>query len=149
MNTELVKLTVLFLGVVLFVTACRRHNDSADDKMQKQLSGTWFFEAKYAQGSDSEQQTIAVAPDGSYSLTISIPGATNGHIRSVSMEGRFRVEGGFLVDTCTKHSQNLSVPSTNRSRIVRMDGRELVLEYEKLPGAVYPTNPIVFLKQIK
>ena len=142
------KPALLFFAVVFLATACRQHKDSADDKMQQELSGTWLFEAKYVQGGNLEQ-TITVAPDGSYTLTSTMPGRTNGP-RTISMEGTFRVEGGVLVDTVTKNSQtNAPVPSTNRSRIIRVDNHELALDYEKNAWTVYPTNEAVFRKQIE
>jgi hypothetical protein len=145
-SNALVKITLLFFAVVLLATACRQHKDSADETMQKQLAGTWTWEAKYAGGVDSEH-TITVNPNGSYALTINIPTRTNGP-RTVNIEGTFHVEDGFLVDTMTKHSEtNAPVPSTNRARIVRLDGREMALDYEKLPGSAYPTNQLIYLKQ--
>jgi hypothetical protein len=143
-----VKLTLSLFTVVLLITACRSHKDTADDKLQKELSGTWMFEAKFARGGDT-LSTLAVAPNGSYVCTIAIPGRTNGP-RTVSMEGTFRVENGFLIDTVTKNSQtNASVPYTNRSRIIRVDDRELVLDDEKIPGTVQPTNETIFRRQTK
>ncbi|HEX5219004.1 MAG TPA: hypothetical protein VFZ59_05505 [Verrucomicrobiae bacterium] len=142
------KFAVSILAMVLLATACRPHKDSADDRMQKGLSGTWIFEGKYARGGDTKE-TITVAPDGRYILVISMPTRTNGP-RTVSLEGTLRVENGFLIDTVTKDSQtNAPVPTTNRIRIIRIDGRELVLDYERLPGTVHPTNQIVLLKQTK
>ncbi len=146
----LVKSTLSFLMAMLLVTACRQYKDSADDKMQKELSGTWMCEAKYASGRNNEQR-LTFAPDRSYLYMITIPNRTNGP-RIITMEGTFRVEGGFLVATVTKDSQNyVPVPSTNRIRIVRLDDRELelVLNDEKIPGTASPTNRIVYLKQTK
>ena len=142
------KLTLSLFTVALLLTACRP-KDSADDKMQKELSGTWTFEARYKSGG-SVEQSMTLARDGSYVLTLTMPGRTNGP-RTISMEGTFRVEGGFLVDTVTKDSQTNAapMPRTNRARIVRLDGRELVLDDERSPAAVYPTNQVVFLKQTK
>ncbi len=114
--------------------------------MQKQLAGTWTFEARYGGGITSEE-TVTVAPDGRYSTTINLPTRTNGP-RTVNFEGTFRVENGFLIDIMTKNSQtNAPVPYTNRIRIVRIDDRELFLDFEKIPGAGYPTNPVIYRKQ--
>ena len=145
-NRALQRTLRLFLAVVLLMTACRQHKDSADEKMQKQHPGTWFFEAKYAQG--NEEETLAVAPDGSYTLAVYMPGQTNeGHVRAVNLEGTLRVEDGFLIDTVTKSTSGVAI--TNRARIIRINDRELAIEYERLPGVVYATNQTVFLKQIK
>ena len=142
------KYIITFFAVVLLVTACSRHEDSADDKIRKKLLGTWVLEARYEGGSDM-RSTVTIAPDGSYACTLDLPGRTNGP-RTISMEGTFRVEDGFLIDTVTKHSQtNAKWPNTSRSRIVRIDDRELVLEYERLPEFGYPTNETVYRKQTK
>lgn len=130
------------------MTACSRHEDSADDKIRKKLPGTWVLEARHEGGRDV-WSTVTVAPDGSYTCTLDLPGRTNGP-RTISMEGTFRVEDGFLIDTATKDSQtNSPLPYTVRSRIVRIDDRELVLDYERLPGFGYPTNQPVYRKQTK
>jgi hypothetical protein len=144
-----VRFTLSFFAVVLLVTACSRHEDSADEKIRKNLPGTWVLEARYESGSDI-RSTTTVAPDGSYACTLDLPGRTNGP-RTISMEGTFRVENGFLIDTITRDSQTnaRAVPNTNRSRVVRIDDRELVLEYERLPGFGYPTNQPVYRKQTK
>ena len=47
-----VRFTLSFFAVVLLVTACSRHEDSADDKIRKKLPGTWVLEARYETGSD-------------------------------------------------------------------------------------------------
>jgi len=143
-----VKTALLLVAIPLLVTACGRNSESADEKLRKQLPGVWMFEAKYASGSEALCR-FTMASDGSYSSTITLPHRTNGP-QVVSMEGTFRVEDGFLIDTVTKNSQtNASVPSTNRSRIVRIEGRELVLSDEKIPGTVSPTNETIYRKQTK
>ena len=150
MNT-LVRLILLFFAVVVLVTAFRQHKNSANDRTQKQLSGTWTFEAIYPGGRKVEL-THTFAPDGSFVETI-IPNSTNG-ARIVSFEGTFRVEGAFIVETTTNEA-TMQPPtahypqSTERIRIARIDDRELVLHYEKRPGFEYPTNPSVYLKQTK
>ena len=142
------KLTLSFFVVVLLIVACKRQDVSADAKIQKMLPGVWVSEARFASG-DYTLSTITIAPDSSYVCTISIPGRTNGP-RTISMEGTLRLENGFFIDTITKNSQtNSSVPSTNRCRVARIDDHELVLDYERLPGTVYPTNEGVFRRQIK
>jgi hypothetical protein len=142
-----VRFTLSLFAVVLLVTACGRHEDSADDKIRKKLPGIWAFEAKYETGS-AVQNIITFAPDGSYTATIDT-GRTNGP-RVINVEGTFRVENGFLLETVTKNSQtDTLLTNTSRARIVGIDDRELVLDYEKVPGVVYSTNQTVFRKQTK
>jgi hypothetical protein len=140
--------TLSIFAVVVVVTACRQQKDSADEKMQKALPGTWTWEAKYASG-DHTEFTTTVAPDGSYVGTVDTPNRTNGP-RIVTNEGTFRIENGYLVDTVTNSSQtNTPVPRTDRYRIVRIDDRELALDYERPPGGVYPTNEVVYRRRTK
>ena len=63
------RFTLSFFAVVLLVTACSRHQDSADDKIRKKLPGIWTFEARFASGYDT-LSTITVSPDSSYVCTI-------------------------------------------------------------------------------
>jgi hypothetical protein len=143
-----VKFTSLLFASLLLAASCRRHAESSDEKIRRQLPGIWTFEARYANGDEALCQ-IAVAPGGSYSSTITFPHRTNGP-RVISMQGTFRVEDGFLIDTTTKDSQtNGSVPHTLRSRIIRIDDHELVLNDEKISGIVYATNETVFQRQTK
>jgi hypothetical protein len=143
------KFTLSFLAVILLVTACRPHKDSADDAMLKVLPGTWLWEAKYAGGSKQENM-LTVAPDKSFTLTITVTDRTNGP-PTIRMEGTFRIAEGILIETITIDSQTNAapLPRTNRTRIVRIDERELVLDCDKMPGVAYATNEIVFLKQTK
>lgn len=143
-----VKFTIILLASLLLAIGCRRHAVTADEKIRGQLPGTWTFEARYASGNKILCQ-FTVALDGSYSSTITLPHRTNGP-RVISMEGTLRVEDGFLIDTKTKDSQTIaSVPQTTRSRIIRIDDHELVLDDEKIPGTVYATNETVFRRQTK
>jgi hypothetical protein len=147
-SDALVRFALLLFASLLLATACRRHAESADEKIRKELPGVWTFEARYASGSEALCQ-FTIAPDGSYSSTITLPHRTNGP-QVISMEGTFRIEDGFLIDTKMRDSQtNAPVPTTNRNRILRFDGRELVLDDEKIPGTVHPTNEIVFRRQTK
>ena len=142
------RLTPSILAALLLVTACTRHQESADNKIQKTLPGTWVFEARYASGS-SARSTVEVAQDASYVGTTFLPGRTNGP-RSIRQEGTWRVKDGVLIDTITKDSQtNAPTPNTNYARIVSIDDQKLVLDYGKIPGVLQPTNQTVFRKQTK
>ena len=125
-------LTLSLFAALLLAVACKRHEESADNKIQKTLPGTWVFDARYASGS-SNQCTVDVAQDASYVSTVVLPGRTNGP-RSIHQEGTWRVKDGVLIDTITRDS---------------IDDQKLVLDYAKIPGVVYPTNQTVFRKQTK
>ncbi len=142
------RLTLSFFAVLLLVAACKRHEESVDNKIQRTLPGTWVFEARYANGS-SNQSTVEVAQDASYVCTLFLPGRTNGP-RIIRQEGTWRVKDGVLIDTITKDSQtNARKPNTNYARIVSIDDQKLVLDYGKIPGVLQPTNQTVFRKQTK
>jgi hypothetical protein len=139
------------LASVLLLTACRRKEEthlSPDTEMRKKLPGIWVFEPKYASGRNDQRVTTTVAADGSYVTSIALPGRTNGP-RTIKLEGTWRIEDGFLIDTITKDSQtNSSVPRTSRDRIIRIDDRELELaDPEKNPGTVSPTNQIIMRRK--
>lgn len=146
----LAKFTLSFFTLVLVLTACKRQQESQlsrDDEMRTKLSGRWVFDAKFATG-HVIHGTTTLAPDGRYFTELDL-GRTNG-LRIVNMEGTFHVTDGFLIEAVTKHSQtNVSVPYTNRSRIIRIDDRELVLDFEKFSGGVSATNPGLLRKQTK
>jgi hypothetical protein len=143
-----VRFTLSLFAALLLVVACKRHEESADNKIQKTLPGTWVFEARHAYGG-SIQYTVKVAEDASYVCTIVVPGRTNGP-GSIHQEGTWRVKDGVLIDTITKDSQtNAPVPDTSYARIVSIDDQELVVDYVKVPWVVYPTNQTVFRKQTK
>jgi hypothetical protein len=143
-----VRPTLSLLGALLLVVACKRQEHSADKKIQKTLPGTWVFEARYASGS-SNQSKVEVAQDASYVSTLFLPGRTNGP-RTIHQEGTWRVKDAILSDIITKDSQtNAPVPNTKYARIISIDDQNLVLDYVKIPGVVYPTNQTVFREQAK
>jgi hypothetical protein len=147
-----VRFTPYFLIPALLLTSCRREEKSRlspKQEVSNKLAGTWVFEPKYAYGSSEQKETVTVASDGSYITVINLFNRKIGP-RTIRQEGTWRVEDGFLIDTITKDTQtNCSVPRTSRFRIVRIDEGELELDdTEKGPGAVYPTNQLIWHKQM-
>jgi hypothetical protein len=143
------RLTFLSVVLLLLATACKKQEVAVKAALPENLPGVWVFEASYANG-DKAQRTVTLAPDGNCVSTISGPGGTAGPLAG-SQEGKMRVEDGYLITTVTKDGLTTNVAGlyTNRARIVRMDDRELVLEEEQVPGAVYATNQMVYRKQAK
>jgi len=137
------------LSLMLLTTACKPQQapiSSADDETLRKLAGAWAGEFNYASGSHVDVLTT-VAPSGGYVSRLSMPGRTQGP-RLIEQQGTWRVEHGFIIETVTSDSQtNAPVPYTNRMRLVRVDDRELALEVEKIPGAVYPANQTIFRKR--
>ena len=121
------------------IPGCSRQDDSA---VRRRLPGAWTFAADYENGHHSKI-TIKVDPNGDY--VCQVVGAS----RTSNLAGTFEVRDGVLIDTVTKISNtNLVTPRTYRARIVRSDGRELVLKYEaNNPGTISPTNELVLRKE--
>lgn len=137
------------ITLLLLLTACSQRESSqlpSDDEVRTGLSGTWVIESRYADGAVLTN-VITVAPNGDYVCKSSIHSASN-HTWTVELEGTWRVENGTLVDNMTKYDHtNSPYPRPQPARIVRFDGGELQVEYEKSPGVAYRTNPVIFRKQ--
>jgi hypothetical protein len=146
-----VKVTFLLLATILAMAACKRHEDSVLSSTavaRKKLTGVWVSQVAIPSGGSMES-TLTVASDGSYLCALSVHTLSNG-VRKVELQGSFRVEEGYLIDTTTKNSQtNAPVPTTERARIIRIDDAEIILEYEQHPWVNYATNQIVYTKQRK
>lgn len=117
----------------LLLTACEQRHASpveGDAELQAKLVGTWIWEKTDSDGEHSVLVTIAA--DGSYvaEMTTVKSNAT----RRDSESGTMLFQGGVLTDTATSHSDTRArLPMVNRKRIVRLDGRELVLQSEERP----------------
>jgi hypothetical protein len=93
--------------------------------------------------SESFKSTVAISPDGNYLIVFSKPGQN----RTNSLEGTLRVRDGQVIDTVIKRNTiNQTAPTSTRARIVRLDGREMVLHWDLPRGVVSPTNDLVFRK---
>lgn len=118
----------------LLLTACGQRHPSLverDAEVQQKLAGTWVKEETNKYG-DQFRTASVIAPDGSYVAegTFVVSNRTN----RFSESGTFLVSNGVLTDTTTKHSDtNARLPTAYRARIVRLDGRELVLQSEERP----------------
>lgn len=133
-------LAITALGLVL--GGCSR---DADAQVQKQLPGTWVVTGKNQHGG-SFTSTIRIRQHGDYACRI-VTHSESGTDRSSDLQGFFQVRAGVLIDTVTNHSNtNAVLPMMSRARIVRFDGRELVLEWEHNQEMDMPTNEQVFRK---
>jgi len=118
----------------LLLTACGQRHPSAvetDAEIQKKLAGTWVNEETNKYGDQFRTVTV-IAPDGSYVAegTFVVSNKTD----RFSEAGTIRVSGGVLTDTTTKHSDtNARLPFVERTRIVRFNDRDLVLQSEERP----------------
>lgn len=126
----------------MLLLACNRQHDGVARQMPP---GTWVVEGTYPNGG-SFKSTLRVAPSGDYQCQIVAFGSSN-VARTFEMEGTFQIQNGVLIDTMTKYSNtNAQLPQISCARILRMNERELVVDYERVAGVNYPTNETVFRK---
>jgi hypothetical protein len=129
---------------MLLLVGCSRQGNA---EAQKNLSGRWT-----AAGDNSEsshfKSTVTVDPNGDYVCEVIFQSSWDGVTRTSNLAGRWEVRDGVLIDTITKHSQtNAILPMISSARIVRLDGRQLVLTYGSSNQGAFPTNEIVFRKE--
>lgn len=136
----------LVLAAVLLLSGCSRRGEVED---RKKLTGTWTVGGSYPEGGDFKT-TITFDPGGHYVAQILISSSHDSVTRTGNLAGTFEIKDGVLTDTMTKYSNtNLAPPMISRARVIRMDGRELVVKWEPVEGLEYPTNEVVFQKEIK
>lgn len=141
------------LVLFVLVAACRRHPEpaaSADAGIQKRLAGVWSHEQKSRSGQVIVADTIEVNPDGTCASVATFPKRKLGP-RSAEQSGTWRIEDGVLIFTITRDSvTNAQVPSVGRFKIVRLDDRELELEWpDEINGISFPTDTVVYRKQTR
>lgn len=112
------RLLLTFIALSLVLTSCG-HGDA---KSQNQLTGTWV--ADFPSGVRS---TWIIHADGSYFGQLT--GFKSGRV--VSLEGKVQLKNGFLLDTCTKHSDtNATVPFVIHGYIISMNDHEIISKWE-------------------
>jgi hypothetical protein len=146
-----VRSSTIILVLLVLVAACKRHHEpapSSDEGFRKQLTGVWSGEHKFSSDSDSMEK-IEMDRDGTFAATIAMPERKFGP-HMIELNGTWRVENGFLIETTTRDSQtNSKLPSVWRAKIVHIDDRELELNAEKIDGVGYPTNQLIYTKRAK
>ncbi len=124
---------VTLIMLILLLTACGQRHPSpvtSDRDIQKRLAATWIFETNR----DGEQfrSITVIAPDGGYVAEATV--VRSNVTQRFSESGTILAKDGVLIETMTRHSStNARVPLVNRKRIVRLDDRELVVQYEERP----------------
>lgn len=133
-GTEFPMRLVSMIMLSALLTACGQRDASpaeSDAEIQKKLAGTWVKEETNKFGDQFRTVTV-IAPDGSYVAegTFVVSNKTN----RFSQAGTILFSDGVLTDTATKHSNtNARLPMVERTRIVRLDDRELVLQSVERP----------------
>jgi len=118
----------------VLLTACGQREPSpleSDAEIQAKLVGTWVREGT---DSDGEYRTVnTISADGDYVAEGTF--VVSNTARRFTESGTILFRGGVLTQTTTKHSNtNARLPMVERTRIVRLDGRELVLQAEERPA---------------
>ena len=119
---------VLFLLLALTATlgGCKRRGSALS-------AGTWKCDLDYPSGGHF-QSTMILDSGGRYVCNGSV--TTSNGVRAFTIEGTMKIDGAFIVDTMTKHSNtNASLPSTSRAKIIRQSDREIVAKWEGAEAA--------------
>jgi len=125
---------VSMIMLSMLLTACGQRHASpveSDAEIQAKLVGTWVMERTNIDG--ELRDVLTIAADGSY--VAEMTSVMSNETRRDSESGTILFRGGVLTDTTTSHSDtNARLPYVERTRIVRLDDRELVLQSEERPA---------------
>ena len=107
------------LSALTVLLASCRHQGGA------KLEGTWLLDSVRPDGV-AIHSVIRVSSEGRHTCQTSA--YTNSVLAfTVTSEGTFQIQDGYVVEAITKHSEpTVSVPWTNRARIVSFDKRKIV-----------------------
>jgi hypothetical protein len=133
------KLPLAVLTLAFLLAGCSRKGDAW---IRKELVGTWASAGSYANGS-TFKSTMTIARGDNYVCEVVVH-SESGPTRTVKIEGTLQVRDGVLIDTMTKHSNtNAVLPMSTRRRIVRIDEREMIVNWDSSLGLVSGTNELV------
>ena len=106
-------------ALAVLLSACR-HPGGA------KLAGTWRLDSVGPDGV-TFHSVLRVSPDGRHSCQTSA--YTNSALAfTVITEGTLQIKDGYLIETVTKHNEHpVSVPRTDRARIITFDRRKMVV----------------------
>jgi hypothetical protein len=136
------KASVLVLTLVFVLAGCSRRGDA---RLQEDLTGTWVATGSNANGGGFKS-TVDISPNGNYLCQL-VGSSKSGQNQTNSLEGNFMIRDGEVIDTVTKRdSIHETVPNSTRARIIRIDGREMVLHWDVPEGVRSATNDLVFRK---
>ena len=135
-----------FFAFVLALLSGGCHNDRPSDAaLRARLTGTWNVRVVGPDGSSDTHGTFTVAPDDSYrsELVTTVSNET----RRVTLQGFISIREGFLIVTTTNavphwlpEARRGTLPlggAISRSRIVRLDERELMIETNQFGSVLY------------
>ena len=140
------KITTSFFTLILVLVLCSCHREQASDtQLRQRLTGTWKVEVRGPDGFSDTRGTFTVAADDSFR---SEPVTTvSNEARPVTLQGFVRVQDGYLVETTTKavphwlpEAKRGTLPlggTTSRTKIVRLDDQQLVIETNQFGSVLY------------
>ena len=140
------KIASIFCSLILLLTGCsQRDKQLKDPELRQRLTGTWTVEVFDPNGYSDTKGTFTVAADDSYRYEL-VTSVSN-EMRDVTLEGFVRVRDGFLIETTTTavphwlpQAKRGTLPpggATSRTKIIRVDDRELVTETNEFGSVRY------------
>ncbi len=141
-----VKIAITYFGLILLLTACGdRDKQLSDVALRERLTGTWNVKVLRPDGSSDTYGTFTVAADDSFRSEL-VTSVSN-EMRSVTLQGFVRVRDGFLIETTTNavphwlsEGKRGTLPpggANSRTKIVRLDDHELVIETNQFGRVLY------------
>lgn len=126
----------LSLVTIAFLAGCKRTAESqpsrTDSDLQQMLVGRWLFLTN-SLGASNFGSTVVVSSNGNYVADLSKFSQT--HYKQHHLEGTWKIENGFLVDTILKHSDtNAHLPIVSKDKVLRLSSNELVIRHEWTPS---------------
>lgn len=115
------RVVFLLLALTATLAGCKRPASSLS-------AGTWKCDLDDPRGGHF-RSTVILDSQGRYVCNGSVP--TSSGVRAFTVEGTMKIDGGFIVDTMTKHSNtNAQLPHTSRAKIIRLSEGEIVAKWE-------------------
>jgi hypothetical protein len=121
------KFTRTFALAGLFLVSCGQRPPPvpADLEANRSLPGRWLMDFGDSVGHFTS--SITIASNGTYICHITVAVSNRASDRNI-IQGRYEVKNGVLYDFVkTNSNTNMVTPCTFRTRILRMDGHELVV----------------------
>ena len=142
---HVVKFATTFLTLTLLTACSHRDERASDSELRQRLTGTWAVTVRNPDGSSSTKGTWTVAADDSFRNELAT--AVSNELHTTILEGFIRVRDGFLIETTTNvvrhgilEDKRDTLPpggTTSRTKIVRLDDRELLIETNQFGSVLY------------
>jgi hypothetical protein len=110
---------LLLIIATLFFWQHQKH--PTDSAIRDKLIGTWSPNI-----ADGRVRTSTMYSDGHWTATVT------GKIGTGRMDGTWHIKDGFWITTMTNNDLDMQVPSTNSSRIIRIDNHEFIVSNRQM-----------------